>query len=80
MQAKFILHVIPADPADLPVHRKRFGYDNLGFYFDRRSVRVSDQCITTVDLPDYAIDHVRVGQWIAKENRTVWEAEFSGGR
>ena len=78
--AKFILHVIPADPADLPVHRKRFGYDNLGFYFDRRSVRVGDQCITTVDLPDYAIDRVRVGQWIAKENRTVWEAEFSGGR
>ena len=80
VQAKFILHVIPADPADLPVHRKRFGYDNLGFYFDRRSVRVGDQCITTVELPDYAIDRVRVGQWIAKENRTVWEAEFSGGR
>ena len=80
VQAKFILHVIPADPADLPTHRKRFGYDNLGFYFDRRSVRVGDQCITTVDLPDYAIDRVRVGQWIAKENRTVWEAEFSGGR
>ena len=80
VQAKFILHVIPADPADLPTHRKRFGYDNLGFYFDRRSVRVGDQCITTVELPDYAIDRVRVGQWIAKENRTVWEAEFSGGR
>ena len=80
VQAKFILHVTPVDPADLSFFRKRFGYDNLGFYFDRRGVRVGDQCITTVDLPDYAIGRVRVGQWIAAESRTVWEAEFSGGR
>ena len=84
VQAKFILHVTPVDPADLSFFRKRFGYDNLGFYFDRlsvrRGVRVGDQCITTVDLPDYAIGRVRVGQWIAAGNRTVWEAEFSGGR
>ena len=84
VQAKFILHVTPVDPADLSFFRKRFGYDNLGFYFDRlsvrRGVRVGDQCIMTVDLPDYAIGRVRVGQWIAAGNRTVWEAEFSGGR
>ena len=84
VSAKFILHVTPVDPADLSFSRKRFGYDNLGFYFDRlsvrRGVRVGDQCITTVDLPDYAIGRVRVGQWIAAGNRTVWEAEFSGGR
>ena len=80
VQAKFILHVTPVDPADLSFSRKRFGFDNLGFYFDRRGVRVGDQCITTVDLPAYAIGRVRVGQWIAAESRTVWEAEFSGGR
>jgi len=84
VQAKFILHVTPVDPADLSISRKRFGYDNLGFYFDRlsvrRGVRVGDQCMATVDLPAYAIGRVRVGQWIAAGNRTVWEAEFSGGR
>ena len=80
VQAKFILHVTPVDPADLSFSRKRFGYDNLGFYFDRRGMRVGDQCMTTVDLPAYAIGRIRVGQWISKENRTVWEAEFSGGR
>ncbi len=80
VQAKFILHVTPVDPADLSFSRKRFGFDNLGFYFDRRGVRVGDQCTTTVDLPAYAIGRVRVGQWIAAGNRTVWEAEFSGGR
>ena len=77
VQAKFVLHVIPADPADLPAHRKRYGFDNLGFYFDRRGGRVADQCVVIVQLPDYAIGRIRVGQWISAGNRTLWEAEFS---
>ena len=80
VQAKLVLHVVPADLADLPAHRKRYGFDNLGFYFDRRGGRVADQCIAIVQLPDYAISRIRVGQWIAEGNRTVWEAEFSAGR
>ena len=80
VQAKFVLHVVPADPADLPAHRERYGFDNLGFYFDRRGGRVADQCIAIVRLPDYAIGRIRVGQWIAEGNRTVWEAEFAEGR
>ena len=83
-QAKFILHVTPADPADLPAYRKEYGFDNLGFYFDlenmRRGWRRGDQCIATAHLPAYAISRIRVGQWISKENRTVWEAELSPGR
>ena len=84
VQAKFVLHVVPSDPADLPIHRKRYDSDNLGFHFDSLDlaarVQVADQCIAIVELPDYAIDRVYVGQWISKENRTVWEAEFSPGR
>ena len=84
VQAKFVLHVIPSDPRVLPVARWRYGSDNLDFYFDQLKrtarVRVGDQCIATVELPAYAISRVWVGQWIAKENRTVWEAEFSPGR
>ena len=80
VQAKLVLHVVPAVPADLPAHRKRYGFDNLGFYFDRRGGQVADQCIAIVQLPDYAIGRIRVGQWIAEGNRTVWEAEFSAGR
>ena len=82
-QAKFVLHVLPADPAVLPAYRQRYGYDNLGFYFDRynvrRGVQRGDQCIAIVLLPNYPIDRIRVGQWIAVENRTLWEAELSGG-
>ena len=84
VQAKFVLHVIPTDPADLPAHRRRFGFDNLDFHFDwlDRTARVqgADQCVAIVRLPDYAIGRVRVGQWIADGNRTLWGAEFSPGR
>ena len=85
-QAKFILHVVPADPADLPAHRKQYGSDNLGFYFDWSSLgkllgfRLGDQCMAIVRLPNYAMDRIHIGQWISAENRTLWEAEFSPGR
>ena len=79
-QAKFVLHVIPADPADLPFNRQRYGSDNFDFYFNRRGVRVGDQCMAAVHLPGYAIDRIYIGQWISEENRTLWEAEFAGDR
>ncbi len=77
-QAKFVLHVIPADPADLPFNRQRYGSDNFGFYFDRRGFRVGDQCMAAIHLPGYAIDRIYIGQWISEENRTLWAAEFAG--
>ena len=82
-QAKFVLHVVPADPADLPAHRQQYGSENLGFYFNWNSLwrfRLGDQCIALVPLPAYAIDRIHVGQWIAKDNRTLWEAELSASR
>ena len=78
VQAKFVLHVTPADLGVLSRSRQRYGYDNLGFYFDRRGMRRGDQCIVAVHLPAYPIGRIRVGQWTANENRTLWEAEFAG--
>ena len=80
VQAKFVLQVTPVNPADLPAHRKRHSFDSLGFYFDRRGFRLGDQCIAIAHLPTYAIDRIRVGQWISKDNRTLWEAELSASR
>ena len=77
VQAKFVLRVIPADPEDLSNSRKQYGYDNLGFYFNRRGVRVGDQCMVIAHLPDYPIRRIRVGQWISGDNRPLWDAEFS---
>ena len=76
VQAKFILHVTPADPNELPANRQRHGFESLGFHFDQRGFQLDDQCIAIAQLPAYAIDRIRVGQWISKDNRTVWEAEF----
>ena len=76
-QGKFVLRIIPVDPANLSSSRRRYGYDNLGFYFDRRGVRIGEQCMVIAHLPDYPIRRIRVGQWISKENRTLWSAEFS---
>ena len=77
VQAKFVLHVIPADLADLPIARQRYGFDNLDFYFDPHGLRVGDQCMTTAHLPGYAIDRIYIGQWISADNRTLWDAEFA---
>ena len=76
VQAKIVLHVVPIDPGVLSIARQQHGYDSLGFYFDQRGFRLDDQCIAIAQLPDYAIDRIRVGQWIAKEDRTLWEAEL----
>ena len=80
VQAKFVLQVTPVNPADLPAHRNRHSFDSLGFYFHFRGFRLGDQCIAIAHLPAYAIDRIRVGQWIAKDNRTLWDAELSASR
>ena len=76
VQAKFILHVTPADPNELPTNRQRHGFESFSFYFDQRGFQLDDQCIAIAQLPDSPINRIRVGQWISKGNRTVWEAEF----
>ena len=73
-QAMFVLHITPIDPADLLAHRKPYGFNLLDFYFrSRNGVRLDDQCIAIVQLPDYDISRIRVGQWLSAENRTLWE-------
>ena len=80
VQAKFVLHVVPADPADLPPDRQQYGSANLDFHFDWHGERIDDQCTVIVQLPDYAIDRIYIGQWISAEDRTLWEAEFPPSR
>ena len=80
VQAKFTLHVVPVDPADLSFFRQRFGFDNLDFYFDQHGFYLGDWCIAIIPLPDYAINRIHIGQWISAEDRTLWKAEFPAGR
>ena len=39
-EAKFFLHLIPADEDDLPAERKRYGFDNLDFGFEAHGERL----------------------------------------
>ena len=86
VRGKFVLYIIPADLAalsrfrtpDLFPFRKRYGFDNLDFYFDWRDVRRDNECMEIIRLPAYPIGRIRVGQWISSENRTLWDAEFAG--
>ena len=55
---RFILHVIPVDPDDLPAGRRASGFDNLDFWFGEYGQRWQGTCLAGVPLPDYEIDHI----------------------
>ena len=77
VQAKFVLHIVPADPT-----ANSHDAENLDFHFRWSSLwkslgfRLDDQCIALVPLPAYAIDRIHVGQWLPKDNRTLWKADL----
>ena len=68
----------------LPDDRVQYGFDNLDFnllnltLFDRK-------CLVTVRLPEYAVEHVRTGQFRMRRTRegvryeNVWAGSFSPG-
>ena len=74
-EARFFLHLIPADVNDLPDHRKQHGFDNLDFYFDQHGDRFDGKCLAIRALPEYDIVGVSVGQF--EGNSRFWEAEIS---
>ncbi len=77
--ARFFLHIIPANPADLPAIRRERGFANLDFQFADRGARIGGKCVATHDLPDYAIERIRTGQFVSGEG-SLWRVEFAAGR
>ena len=73
---RFFVHIVPADPADLPRHRKRYGFDNLDFYFHEYELSIDGRCVAIRNLPDYDSTAIRTGQWNPWEKRRVWSVEF----
>ena len=91
MAALFFLHVEPADPADLPEGRRRYGFDNRDFRPRGHgpayrwppprpsATRLGDRCLVAAPLPDYPIRRVRTGQIVADGGggwRKLWEGEI----
>ena len=74
--ARFYLHIIPSDPADLPEERQQYGIANRDFAFPLRGASFDGKCLATVPLPDYPIAALRTGQFIPGQE-PAWTAEFS---
>lgn len=77
----FFLHLIPADPLDLPRHRQLFGFDNLDYDFNAEGLQFGNKCVSEVDLPGYSITRVRTGQYVPDGDQFVnlWQQEASLG-
>ena len=73
--ARFFLHVVPAEDGDLPEHRREYGFDNLDFTLAARGARIDGNCIAVVPLPDYPIATIRTGQY--DDTGALWKAEFA---
>ena len=77
--ARFFLHIFPSDPADLPADGREAGFVNLDFQFADHGAYAGDKCMAMLDLPDYAIERIRTGQFVSGEGR-LWSAEFAAGQ
>ena len=74
-QAKFFLHIIPADARDLRADRQEYGFNTRGFEFKRRG-KVSDGwCVAVRALPDYPIERIRTGQFT--DAGRLWQTEIT---
>ena len=62
--AAFFLHLYPVDEADLPEHRRRHGFDNLDFAFEKYGFRGGGRCAAARDLPEYRIASIHTGQYV----------------
>ena len=89
MDARFFLHIVPDDPADLPAVWREYGFENLDFWFDGHGGYAGDKCVAELDLPDYPIARIRTGQnasasgdgWLADINlaaRPAAQAAYDG--
>ena len=77
--ARFLLHIFPADPADLPADRREHGFVNRDFQFADSGSRIGDKCVAERELPSYVIERIRTGQFVSGEGK-VWDVEFPVGR
>lgn len=75
MATRFFLHLFPKNAADLPDHRRQFGFDNLNFHFFDHFFKAGARCMVVVPLPDYELSRIQTGQFISGMDR-VWDLSF----
>lgn len=76
--ARFLLHVVPEDVADLPASRRRAKFANMDFVFAERGANLAGGCVVIAPLPEYAIADIRTGQFVSGQS-PIWKAGFAPG-
>ena len=74
-EARFFLHFFPVDAKDLPLHRRKYWFDNRDFDFSWRGAHFDGKCMTQAPLPSYPIGRIRTGQFVRGEGQ-LWKAEI----
>ena len=75
--ARFFLHITPANLADLPAASREFGFANLDFQFADRGADIDGICVAEIDLPDYPIERVKTGQNASQSDGNQWRADIN---
>lgn len=75
--ARFYLHIVPADNAELSAARRGYGFANRDFDFERFGLRTGDRCLISVPLPEWELTEIRTGQYTAAGRQ--WAGEFAAG-
>ena len=78
LDAKFLLHVVPENAADLPASRRQAGFANLDFVFADRGTTLAGGCVVIAPLPSYPIASIRTGQFVSGQS-PLWKVEFAPG-
>ena len=63
-RGRFLLSAFPRNPEDMPAEFRGLGHEILNFTFVNQGERLDGACMARVDLPDYPIRAIEVGQWI----------------
>ena len=77
---RFMLHVYPADKADLPAAQRPHGFANMDFYFPEYGVVLEGgACLARHPLPGYAVERIETGQYTPAEG-AAWRAVLRTAR
>ena len=75
IDARFMLHIFPADAADLPAERAAHGFVNADFTFAAHGALFDGKCVAIAPLPDYGIERIRTGQYILGGGPELWSVD-----
>ena len=73
-EARFLFHIYPINPGDLPAESQPHGFENRDFGLWDHGARIDGRCLAVVPLPAYPVDGVRVGQY--DDDGDIWSVEF----